>query len=164
VICKTPPLAARSEQAISGELNEIFFDYPFQVPDYFALITRALIVLEGIALTGDPDFDLFAASYPYAVTRAMTTFDASDVSALLAQANAAGITPSEMMQARVMHAHMTLPLSFLAFHHFATVRFHPFKCVLYDPPLTHLGVWRDIVVTNKRRQLLCRNLTRLSGV
>ena len=35
------------------------------VPDYFALITRAMIVLEGIAVTGDPDFDLFRAAYPY---------------------------------------------------------------------------------------------------
>ena len=35
------------------------------VPDYFALITRAMIVLEGIAVTGDPEFDLFKAAYPY---------------------------------------------------------------------------------------------------
>jgi hypothetical protein len=30
------------------------------VPDYFALLTRAMIVLEGIAVTGNPDFDLFS--------------------------------------------------------------------------------------------------------
>jgi hypothetical protein len=35
------------------------------VPAYFALITRAMIVLEGIAVTGDPEFDLFKAAYPY---------------------------------------------------------------------------------------------------
>ena len=39
--------------AISRELNQIFFEFPFTVPEYFALITRALIVLEGIALSGD---------------------------------------------------------------------------------------------------------------
>ena len=37
---------------MSGQLNQIFFDYPISVPSYFALITRALIVLEGIAVTG----------------------------------------------------------------------------------------------------------------
>ena len=37
--------------AISRELNQIFFQFPFTVPEYFALITRALIVLEGIALS-----------------------------------------------------------------------------------------------------------------
>ena len=53
-------------RAIAGELNAVFYEYPFVVPEYFALITRALIVLEGIAVTGDPEFDIFAASYPYA--------------------------------------------------------------------------------------------------
>ena len=36
--------------AVSYELNKIFFIFPFKVPDYFALLTRALIVLEGIAV------------------------------------------------------------------------------------------------------------------
>ena len=31
--------------AVSRDLNKVFFDYPFLVPDYFALITRAMIVL-----------------------------------------------------------------------------------------------------------------------
>jgi len=37
----------RQFAAISRDLNQIFFDFPFAVPEYFALITRALIVLEG---------------------------------------------------------------------------------------------------------------------
>lgn len=45
--------------SISNELNEVFFRYPFSVPPFFALITRGLGLLEGIALTGDPDFDIF---------------------------------------------------------------------------------------------------------
>lgn len=53
--------------AVSSELNDVFFHYPFHVPDYFALITRALIILEGIAINGDPNFDIFAAAYPYAI-------------------------------------------------------------------------------------------------
>lgn len=61
-------------RAVSGDLNQIFFDFPFQVPDYFALVTRALIVLEGIAVTGDPSFDLFQASYPYASRKAIDSF------------------------------------------------------------------------------------------
>merc|ERR1711994_153982 len=32
--------------AVSFDLNKIFYLYPFLVPDYFALITRAMIVLE----------------------------------------------------------------------------------------------------------------------
>ena len=60
--------------AVSFDLNKIFYLYPFLVPDYFALITRAMIVLEGIAVTGDPDFDLFKAAYPYSLKRAVGLF------------------------------------------------------------------------------------------
>uniref|UniRef100_A0A7S1BSA8 ABC1 atypical kinase-like domain-containing protein n=1 Tax=Corethron hystrix TaxID=216773 RepID=A0A7S1BSA8_9STRA len=59
---------------ISAELNEVFFEYPFSVPPFFALITRGLGILEGIALTGDPEFDIFKASYPYAKRRAVQIF------------------------------------------------------------------------------------------
>jgi aarF domain-containing kinase len=60
----------RNLMAISNELNQVFFEYPFSVPPFFALITRGLGLLEGIALSGDPDFDIFQASYPYASKRA----------------------------------------------------------------------------------------------
>merc|ERR1719209_981454 len=60
--------------AVSFDLNKIFYLYPFLVPDYFALITRAMIVLEGIAITGDPSFDLFRSAYPYSLRRAVSVF------------------------------------------------------------------------------------------
>merc|ERR1712073_202839 len=60
--------------AVSMDLNRIFYLYPFLVPDYFALITRAMIVLEGIAITGDPSFDLFRSAYPYSLRRAVSVF------------------------------------------------------------------------------------------
>jgi aarF domain-containing kinase len=66
--------------AVSKELNKIFFNYPFLVPDYFSLMTRAMIVLEGIAVTGNPEFDIFAESYPYAFKIALKTFKVSDLS------------------------------------------------------------------------------------
>lgn len=56
---------------ISNELNEVFFQFPFSVPPFFALVTRGLGLLEGIALTGDPDFDIFEASAPFATKRAV---------------------------------------------------------------------------------------------
>jgi len=65
--------------AVSFDLNKIFYLYPFLVPDYFALITRAMIVLEGIAVTGDPEFDLFKTAYPYSLSRAIKIFGYSGV-------------------------------------------------------------------------------------
>jgi len=64
----------RNLMNISNELNEVFFRYPFSVPPFFALITRGLGLLEGIALSGDSDFDIFQASYPYARKRAVKIY------------------------------------------------------------------------------------------
>jgi len=72
--------------AVSYDLNKVFFEYPFLVPDYFALITRAMIVLEGIAVTGDPEFDLFASAQPYALRRAVGLFGYDNLSVILQEA------------------------------------------------------------------------------
>mmetsp|Transcript_76626 Transcript_76626/g.159422 ORF Transcript_76626/g.159422 Transcript_76626/m.159422 type:complete len:552 (+) Transcript_76626:51-1706(+) len=61
---------AKNFQGISDDLNQIFFDLPFSVPSYFALITRALCALEGLALTGNSEFDIFWSAYPHAIKRA----------------------------------------------------------------------------------------------
>jgi len=52
-------------QDLAGDLAQITFDYPFRIPPYFALIIRAIGVLEGIALVGDPDFAIVDEAYPY---------------------------------------------------------------------------------------------------
>jgi predicted unusual protein kinase regulating ubiquinone biosynthesis (AarF/ABC1/UbiB family) len=71
---------------VSRDLNRIFYAFPFAVPEYFALITRALIVLEGIALTGDANFDIFRASYPYATRHAASLFGVSQLATMLGEA------------------------------------------------------------------------------
>jgi aarF domain-containing kinase len=84
-----PAKRRRQFREVSGELNQIFFDFPFTVPSYFALITRALIVLEGIAVSGDPSFDIFKAAYPYCRQRAVEVFGWRNVVAILGAAAAA---------------------------------------------------------------------------
>lgn len=69
----------RNLMSISNELNEVFFKYPFSVPPFFALITRGLGLLEGIALTGDPNFDIFKASLPYATKRAAEIYGSQSI-------------------------------------------------------------------------------------
>jgi aarF domain-containing kinase len=59
-------------QEIAADLAQITFDFPFRIPPYFALIIRALGVLEGIALVGDPDFALVDEAFPYISKRLMT--------------------------------------------------------------------------------------------
>lgn len=59
-------------QELAADLAQITFDYPFRIPPYFALIIRAIGVLEGIALVGDPEFALVDEAFPYISKRLMT--------------------------------------------------------------------------------------------
>eukprot|EP00929_Paragymnodinium_shiwhaense_P108617 TRINITY_DN74927_c0_g1_i1.p1 TRINITY_DN74927_c0_g1~~TRINITY_DN74927_c0_g1_i1.p1 ORF type:complete len:895 (-),score=162.72 TRINITY_DN74927_c0_g1_i1:250-2934(-) len=58
-------------QELAADLAEITFEYPFKIPPYFALIIRAIGVLEGIALVGDPDFAIVDESFPWLSKRLM---------------------------------------------------------------------------------------------
>lgn len=59
-------------QELAGDLAEITFEYPFRIPPYFALVIRAIGVLEGIALVGNPNFAIIDEAYPYIARRLMT--------------------------------------------------------------------------------------------
>ena len=59
-------------QELAADLAEITFEYPFRIPPYFALVIRAIGVLEGIALVGNPEFAIIDEAYPYIARRLMT--------------------------------------------------------------------------------------------
>ncbi|KAI0558541.1 Protein kinase [Gracilaria domingensis] len=59
-------------QSLSDELATVTFDFPFSIPPAFALLLRALSVLEGIALVGDPQFKLIMESFPFVSRLIMT--------------------------------------------------------------------------------------------
>ncbi|XP_020696481.1 protein ACTIVITY OF BC1 COMPLEX KINASE 3, chloroplastic [Dendrobium catenatum] len=59
-------------KTIVDGLGTVLYDYPFNVPAYYALILRSLTVLEGLALYADPNFKVLAASYPYFAKRLLT--------------------------------------------------------------------------------------------
>merc|ERR1740138_1785786 len=52
-------------QELAADLAEITYEFPFRIPPYSALIIRAISVLEGIALVGNPDFAIIDEAYPY---------------------------------------------------------------------------------------------------
>lgn len=43
---------------VMAELETLGKVYPFSIPPFFALILRAFSVIEGIALTVDPDYSI----------------------------------------------------------------------------------------------------------
>jgi len=59
-------------QELASDLAQITFEYPFSIPPYFALVIRAISVLEGIALVGNPNFAIIDEAYPYIARRLMT--------------------------------------------------------------------------------------------
>jgi aarF domain-containing kinase len=56
-------------KTIVDGLGAILYAYPFNVPAYYALIMRSLTVLEGLALSTDPNFKVLAAAYPFFASR-----------------------------------------------------------------------------------------------
>jgi len=59
-------------KTITDGLGAVLFQYPFNVPAYYALILRSLTVLEGLALYTDPNFKVLAKAYPYMARRLLT--------------------------------------------------------------------------------------------
>jgi len=56
-------------KAITDRFSELMFDYPFRVPARFALIIRAVVSQEGLALRLDPSFKIIRVAYPYVARR-----------------------------------------------------------------------------------------------
>ena len=65
-------------KAITDRFSELMFDYPFRVPSRFALIIRAVVSQEGLALRLDPQFRIIAVAYPY-VARRLLAGDTSEM-------------------------------------------------------------------------------------
>ena len=59
-------------KTITDGLGGVLYQYPFNVPGYYALILRSLTVLEGLALTTDPKFKVLGKAYPYMARRLLT--------------------------------------------------------------------------------------------
>jgi predicted unusual protein kinase regulating ubiquinone biosynthesis (AarF/ABC1/UbiB family) len=61
-------------QAMTADALTVLNDVPFSIPPYFALLGRAIVTLEGIALLGDPDYAIIQAAYPF-VSRKLLSSD-----------------------------------------------------------------------------------------
>ena len=60
-------------QELAADLAEITFEFPFRIPPYFALVIRAISVLEGIALVGNPQVTATTATTSATSTSATAT-------------------------------------------------------------------------------------------
>lgn len=60
-------------RSLARDLAGVTRDIPFSIPPYYALVGRAIISLEGIALQGYPDYRLVMEAYPYVARRYVRT-------------------------------------------------------------------------------------------
>lgn len=58
-------------QAMTQDALTVLNDVPFSIPPYFAILGRAIVTLEGIALTGNPDYGIIMESYPFIARKLM---------------------------------------------------------------------------------------------
>jgi len=52
-------------QAMTQDALTVLNDVPFSIPPYFAILGRAIVTLEGIALIGDENYGIIMESYPF---------------------------------------------------------------------------------------------------
>ena len=58
-------------QAMTQDALTVLNDVPFSIPAYFAILGRAIVTLEGVALTGNPDYGIIMESYPFIARKLM---------------------------------------------------------------------------------------------
>ena len=60
-------------QAMTQDALTVLNDVPFSVPPYFALLGRAIVTLEGLALSANPDYALVVEAYPFVARRLLAS-------------------------------------------------------------------------------------------
>merc|ERR1719424_2569647 len=60
-------------QAMTSDMLTVLNDIPFSIPPYFALLARAVVTLEGLALQADPDYGLVLEAYPFVARKLLSS-------------------------------------------------------------------------------------------
>ncbi len=63
---------------VTDKFSKLMYSYPFRVPSRFALIIRAVVSQEGLALRLDPEFKILNIAYPY-IAKKLLTDDSDEI-------------------------------------------------------------------------------------
>ncbi|GMI77109.1 hypothetical protein like AT1G71810 [Hibiscus trionum] len=55
-----------------GNLGSTMYKFKFRIPSYFSLVIRSLAVLEGIAISSDPNYKVLGSTYPWIAKKVLT--------------------------------------------------------------------------------------------
>mmetsp|Transcript_27911 Transcript_27911/g.41195 ORF Transcript_27911/g.41195 Transcript_27911/m.41195 type:complete len:929 (+) Transcript_27911:105-2891(+) len=81
-------------QAMTQDALTVLNDVPFSIPPYFAILGRAIVTLEGVALTGNPDYGIIMESYPF-IARKLMSEDRPEIQKALQEVLYSGGSSSE---------------------------------------------------------------------
>uniref|UniRef100_A0A7S1I4E1 ABC1 atypical kinase-like domain-containing protein n=1 Tax=Eutreptiella gymnastica TaxID=73025 RepID=A0A7S1I4E1_9EUGL len=71
-------------QQMTNDVLTVLNDIPFSIPPYMALLARAVVTLEGIALKGNPNYGIVTEAYPF-VARKLLREDRPEIQSALAE-------------------------------------------------------------------------------
>lgn len=71
-------------QAMTNDMLTVLNDIPFSIPPYMALLARAVVTLEGIALKGNPNYGIITEAYPF-VARKLLREDRPEIQKALVE-------------------------------------------------------------------------------
>ncbi|KAK2980507.1 hypothetical protein RJ640_022509 [Escallonia rubra] len=57
---------------LSGNLGITMYKFKFQIPSYFSLVIRSLAVLEGVALSINPNYKVLGSTYPWIARKVLS--------------------------------------------------------------------------------------------
>lgn len=69
-------------QALSQDLLKVNLEVRFSIPPYVSLLARSVATLEGVALQGDPGYQIVAQAYPFVVRKLLKNENRQSFSAL----------------------------------------------------------------------------------
>ncbi|KAL6211353.1 hypothetical protein ACLB2K_016580 [Fragaria x ananassa] len=55
-----------------GDLGTTMYKFKFRIPSYFSLVIRSLAVLEGVAISFNPDYKVLGSTYPWIARKILT--------------------------------------------------------------------------------------------
>uniref|UniRef100_A0A5B7BC16 ABC1 atypical kinase-like domain-containing protein n=1 Tax=Davidia involucrata TaxID=16924 RepID=A0A5B7BC16_DAVIN len=74
-----------------GNLGTTMYKFKFQIPSYFSLVIRSLAVLEGIAISFNPNYKVLGSTYPWIARKVLTDSSPQLKSSLQALLYEAGV-------------------------------------------------------------------------
>lgn len=90
-------------QAMTQDALTVLNDVPFSIPPYFAILGRAIVTLEGVALTGNPDYAIIMEAYPF-IARKLLQGDRPEIQSALQEVlyNTNGSDDSSLKLSRLL--------------------------------------------------------------